>query len=151
MSDFVAGLRTLSEYFQFTVTLDDMLRDRLVCGIRDRRLQQRLLAETYLIFLKALDISQAMQETYRLNKLQNPSQILISRQGDLNHKDDQNHLTTKPSATDVEVHTRLEIAHLRMQSAITAKVKGTLIRCIVPRLGMKEIRCLIKLTKSLRP
>ena len=37
--EFVAGLRRLSEYGQFTATLDDMLRDRPVCGIRDRRLQ----------------------------------------------------------------------------------------------------------------
>ena len=45
VSEFVAGLRGLSEYCQFAATLDDMLRDRLVCGIRDRRLQQRLLAD----------------------------------------------------------------------------------------------------------
>ena len=38
VSEFVAGLRRLSECCQFAATLDDMLRDRLVCGIRDRRL-----------------------------------------------------------------------------------------------------------------
>ncbi len=36
VSEFVAGLRRLSEYCQFAATLDDMLRDRLVCGIQDR-------------------------------------------------------------------------------------------------------------------
>ncbi len=79
VSEFVAGLRRLSEYCQFAATLDDMLRDRLVCGIRNRRLQQRRLAETDLTFQKELHISQAIEtaesneETYRLNKLQNPS------------------------------------------------------------------------------
>ena len=61
MSEFVAGLRRLSKYCQFAATLDDMLRDRLVCGIWNRRLQQRLLAETDLTFQKALDISQAIE------------------------------------------------------------------------------------------
>ena len=42
-----------------------MLRDRLICGVRDRRLQQRLLAETDLTFQKALDISQAIEATER--------------------------------------------------------------------------------------
>ena len=49
-----------------------------------------------------------------------------------------------------ETTKRLESAYLRMQSAITAKGRGTLLRCVVPKLGMKEIRWLIILTKSLR-
>ena len=65
LSEFVAGLRRLSEYCQFAATLDDMLRDRLVCGIQDRHLQQRLLAETDLTFQKALDISQAIEAAER--------------------------------------------------------------------------------------
>ena len=65
MSEFVAGLCRLSEYWQFASTLDDMLRDRLVCGIRDNHLKQRLLAETDLTFQKALDISQAIEAAER--------------------------------------------------------------------------------------
>ena len=65
VSEFVAGLHRLSEYCQFAATLDDMLRDRLVCGIRDCRFQQRLLAETDLTFQKALDISQAIEAAER--------------------------------------------------------------------------------------
>ncbi len=65
VSEFVAGLRRLSEYCQFAATLDDMLKDRLVCGIRDRRLQQRLLAERDLTFQKVLDISQAIEAAER--------------------------------------------------------------------------------------
>ena len=45
--------------------MDDILRDRLVCGIRDRHLKQRLLAETDLTFQKALDISQAIEAAER--------------------------------------------------------------------------------------
>ena len=45
VSAFVAGLRRLSKHCKFEATLDDMLRDRLVCGVRDKLLQQCLLAE----------------------------------------------------------------------------------------------------------
>lgn len=40
IATFVAELRRLSEHFNFGRTLDDMLRDRLVCGISDGTLQR---------------------------------------------------------------------------------------------------------------
>jgi len=45
VADFVAELRRLSEHCKFENTLNDMIRDRLVCGIDDDALQKRLLAE----------------------------------------------------------------------------------------------------------
>ena len=42
-----------------------MLRDRLVCGIRDKRLQQRLLAEANLTFQIAMEVSQAVEAAER--------------------------------------------------------------------------------------
>ena len=38
-----------------------MLRDRLVCGLRDTRVQRRLLAEPKLMFAKALELAQEAQ------------------------------------------------------------------------------------------
>ena len=38
-----------------------MLRDRLVCGVRDPQLQKRLLAERQLTFSKALELAQAFE------------------------------------------------------------------------------------------
>ena len=59
---FVAELSRLFEHSQYRNTLDDMLRDRLVCGIADTGLQRWLLAEPDLTFKKALQLPQA-QET----------------------------------------------------------------------------------------
>lgn len=58
---FVAELRKLSEYCDFEEKLDEMLRDRLVCGINETKTQQRLLSEPQLTFAKALEIAQAME------------------------------------------------------------------------------------------
>ncbi len=35
IADYLAAMRTLSEYCDFLAVLDDMLRDRLVCGVED--------------------------------------------------------------------------------------------------------------------
>ena len=54
---FVAQLRKLSEYCNFGETLNDMLRDRLVCGCADKALQCKLLAEYNLTFDKAFKLA----------------------------------------------------------------------------------------------
>ena len=40
-ADFVADLRRLTEHCDFGAMLNNMLRDRIVCGIRDASLQRR--------------------------------------------------------------------------------------------------------------
>ena len=42
-----------------------MLRDRLVCGIADQRIQRRLLTEPDLTFAKALELAQAAEAADR--------------------------------------------------------------------------------------
>ena len=53
ISTFVAELRKLSEHCNFGDTLNDMLQDRLLCGIIDQRVQSRLLALPDITFAKA--------------------------------------------------------------------------------------------------
>ena len=61
VAEFVAGLRRLSEHCQFGATLEDMLRDRLVCGISDDRIQRRLLAKREFSFEKVVEIATATE------------------------------------------------------------------------------------------
>ena len=61
IADFVAALRKLAQLCEFGDTLEQMLRDRIVCGIKDSRVQRRLLAEPMLTFAKALEIAQASE------------------------------------------------------------------------------------------
>lgn len=63
MAAYVAGLRALGQTCGFGDMLDDMLRDRLVCGVNDRRIQHRLLTETEtkLTFKRALELAQSME------------------------------------------------------------------------------------------
>lgn len=61
--EYVAELRKLAQDCNFEDTLKVMLRDRLVCGINDDRIQRRLLAEDGLTFETALKHAQAMEAT----------------------------------------------------------------------------------------
>ena len=61
VAEFVSQLRKLSEHCEFGDTLDKMLRDRIVCGINDVRIQRRLLAEPGLSLAKALELALALE------------------------------------------------------------------------------------------
>ena len=51
---YVSELKKLSEHCNFGATLEEMLRDRLVCGIADECWQKRLLSEATLTYDTAL-------------------------------------------------------------------------------------------------
>ena len=61
IASYVAELRNISEHCDFQNTLEEMLRDRLVCGINDEQIQRRLLAESTLDFKKAMKIATSME------------------------------------------------------------------------------------------
>ena len=58
---YMAELKKFSEHCGYGDTLNDMLRERLVCGINDGGIQRRLLAEPDLTYKKSLDLAQAME------------------------------------------------------------------------------------------
>ena len=49
---FIAELQILSEFCEFGDMLDGMIRDRLVCRIKDENIQQILLSESVLTLTK---------------------------------------------------------------------------------------------------
>ena len=51
MANFVAALRNLAEHCEYKDTLEMMLRDRIVCRIRDDKMQQHLLVKKELTLI----------------------------------------------------------------------------------------------------
>ena len=72
ISEYVAALKKMSQNCEFGQFLQDALRDRLVCGLRNDHIQKRLLSEDKLTFEKALNLSVAMEtaakDTQELSK-----------------------------------------------------------------------------------
>ena len=60
---YLTELKKLSEHCAYGDSLNDMLRDRIVCGIQDQRTQCRLLAETDLTLkrARALEVAHAIE------------------------------------------------------------------------------------------
>ena len=66
VANYVAELRRLTEHCDYGTSLNDMLRDRLVCGIKHDHIQQRLLSEGAERTLeKALQIAQSMESAIK--------------------------------------------------------------------------------------
>ncbi|XP_078077530.1 uncharacterized protein LOC144499289 [Mustelus asterias] len=61
VANFVAEICQLSEHHDFGDVLEDMLRDRLVCGINEDNFQRRLSEEMILSFQEDVEISQGME------------------------------------------------------------------------------------------
>ena len=61
VAQYVSELRALAEYCNFGDTLETMLRDRLVCGVNDEKIQNRLLSESGLTYQKALGLAQSLE------------------------------------------------------------------------------------------
>ena len=65
VADYMSQLRALAEFCNFGVSLEDMLRDRLVCGVDNTAIQRKLLAEPELTLKKAMDIALAMEAAFK--------------------------------------------------------------------------------------
>ena len=127
VSAFVAGLRRLSEHCKFEETLDDMLRDRLVCRVRDKRLQQRLLAEPDLTFKKAMELCQAIEAAERnakdLQARQPPktATVLALNKPTKSRRLPAASVTTRCYRCGGQLRTLPRTAHSRMLNATTAR------------------------------
>ncbi|CAG2214143.1 unnamed protein product [Mytilus edulis] len=109
---FIAALRSLTEHCNYGDTLNAMLRDRLVVGIKSDRIQRRLLAEPNLTFEKALEIATAM-ETAEKNAQDIPSENNSgnSKQGDC-YRCGGNHLAAECRFKDAKCHSCKKKGHI---------------------------------------
>ena len=61
IAEYVAALRKLAEFCNYGESLDEILRDRFICGIAHPTVQKCLLTETELTFTKAVTVAQAVE------------------------------------------------------------------------------------------
>ncbi|TWW76465.1 Retrovirus-related Pol polyprotein from transposon 412 [Takifugu flavidus] len=76
--EFVAVLRKLAQDCNYGDKLSEIIRDRLVCGIVDDRIQRRLLSEPDLTFDKALKLAQAIETACKdVKELMQSAEVLV--------------------------------------------------------------------------
>ena len=64
---YITSLRALAETCEFGALKEDLLRDRIVCGVRDKGIQTKLLQESGLTLSKCVDICRANEATTAVN------------------------------------------------------------------------------------
>ena len=80
ISDYVVELRRLTTHCEFGAFLEDALRDRFVCGLKNETMQRKLLTESDLTFQRALKVAQSDETaTAKAKLLQNTSLIAHSQ------------------------------------------------------------------------
>ena len=65
IAEYIAELRRRTEFCNYGTSLSDMLRDRLVCGVNDRKIQLKLLGTVNLTFARAREIAIAMEASVK--------------------------------------------------------------------------------------
>ena len=82
MAEYVAALLKLAKHCNFGNTLDEMLRDRLVCGIAKATVEKCLFTEPKLTFTKAVTIVQVVKVAEKgsteLQSVRDPLKTFIS-------------------------------------------------------------------------
>ena len=68
LATYVAELRTIAQYCDYGAALSDMLRDCLVCGVRDKGIQRRLLQTPDLTFSKMQEMALGAQAAEKDSK-----------------------------------------------------------------------------------
>ncbi|XP_035245407.1 uncharacterized protein LOC118211929 isoform X2 [Anguilla anguilla] len=65
VAQYVGVLKKLAEHCEFGDYLDEVMRDRFVCGLRNEAIQQRLLTEKSLTFRKAVEVAVSVDTVTR--------------------------------------------------------------------------------------
>ena len=69
LGECIAGLRKASEHCKFGTFLNEALRDKFVCGIRDRAIRKRLITEKDLDLQRAIQLANGFEEANTQNSL----------------------------------------------------------------------------------
>ena len=133
VAQYVSELRAIAEFCKFgdgrQAALEEMLRDRLVCGIGDERIQAKLMAEDDdLTYKKAMSIAQSMEAAAKnIKELQKPDGSGSERQSvnKMHHEStstkvtgyrcgQEGHLATKCHYKDTVCHNCGKKGHLKV-------------------------------------
>ena len=60
IATYVAALHQIAEYCNYNDSQQDILRDRLVCGVNHQSIQCRLLTEKDLTYEKAIELAKSL-------------------------------------------------------------------------------------------
>ena len=85
---YITTLRALAETCDFGTLKDDIIRDRIVCGVRENGRRKKLIQESGLMLSKCVDICRANETTTAQLKDMAPSQSTEQEANAVNQRED---------------------------------------------------------------
>lgn len=86
VAQYVAALRKLTEHCDFKDYLDEVLRDRLVCGLRSEVIQRKLLSEKDLTFQRAYELAHGLETaSHQASELQATTRAAVHPPREVQH------------------------------------------------------------------
>ena len=118
VSQFMAAIRKLSEHCEFGTFLNDAIRDRFVCGLHSRNIQEKLLTESNLTAKKALEVATSMEaagkQSLQFHETPRVQRVEVSkRQGRCYRCGKSNHLSDACFYASAKCHVCREPGHIR--------------------------------------
>ena len=92
---YITTLRALAETCEFGTFKAGLIRDRIVCGVRDKGIRRKLLQECGLTLSKCVDICRAKEAIAAQLKDMAPSQTTAQEANAVNQKESPNPLTAE--------------------------------------------------------
>ena len=68
IKEYMAELCRLTTHCKFGTFLDEVLRDRLICGLRSEGIQKKLLTEVHLTLARAVELSVGMEAAEKIGR-----------------------------------------------------------------------------------
>ena len=87
LSEYMAALRKLTEHCEFGGFLNEVLREKYVCGLQNASIRKRLFAERTLDLQRAIEISQGLEQA------QNQSDLISTNYAHIKTEDFTNKLS----------------------------------------------------------
>ena len=119
VTNYLTELRTIARNFSHdTITPDEILRDRLVLGIRDDRVRERLLRLNDLTLQQAVDQSKTWEQTHQQVKDMTGGDSLVhalQKSGLSEHADDERNTRLPPNKTAMKECGNCGMSHRPLQ------------------------------------
>ena len=139
IAEYVAALRQLAEHCDYGESLNDMLRDKLVCGVNHEAIQQKLMAQNpaELTFAKAMELAQ------RIEIAEKDARRVTTSKDSSQSKD-----TPNPNAQEVHKTRTFHRKSTKKESKKESRDRSTSISChrcggphLAPACKFKEAMC----------
>ncbi|XP_021340039.1 uncharacterized protein LOC110441256 [Mizuhopecten yessoensis] len=105
IDQYVTELRTISKNCRFGLLTDELIRDRIVCGVNSGKLKERLLRDGELTLIRAITTCRASEESHHMMKNLHGEEVVASVKKSRDYKKTSHKPTTQSSKQYKRVET----------------------------------------------